>query len=175
MTRASLIERGFACELSQWRNLARIVVGWQVVEFNFLAHDILLCLVCRPLLVTWCIQDDERENVNVPHSVHASEESWWKFQVDLVVPLPLRFGDLTENKADDSQESAEKRSQHEKLEAVNNSLVVESTHFTHGRQYAALYANIVENLPHHETEKEEVNGGWDGAQHNECHLSKETM
>lgn len=70
-----LVESCFAGELRQGGNLAGVVVGRQAVELDFFAHDVLLCLVGWPLLMAGSVQDDQSENVNVPHSVHSGEES----------------------------------------------------------------------------------------------------
>lgn len=135
MARHNLIERCFPCKLSQRRDFARVRVGWQTVEFNFLAHNVFLRLVCWPLLVTWRVQNDKSEDVNVPHTIDAREESRSKFQSDVVVKLPSRFCDLSEYKADDRQESAKECGEHEEFEAVDDALVVKPTQFTHRWQY----------------------------------------
>lgn len=105
-TISSLVERCFTSELRQGRNFAWVVVGRQAVKLYFLAHDVFLRLVGRPPLVTWSVENDEGKNINVPHPVNTGEESRREFQLN-VIPLPPRFTDLSENKADDGQESAE--------------------------------------------------------------------
>lgn len=84
--------------------------------------------------------------------------------------MPLRFGDLTDDEADDGEEGAEEGREHEELEAVNDSFVVESSHLAHRGKNAALDADVVENFPHHVAEEEEVNSSGDGAEDDESHL-----
>lgn len=166
-----LIKSGFTSELSQRRDFAGICVGWQVVELNLLAaYDVFLRLVGRPLLVARGVEDDQREDVNVPHPVNAREEGRRELQLVVLAPVPSRLGDLTEHEPDDRQKGAEQGGQHQELEAVDDAFVVEASHLAHGRQHAPLNADIVEDFPDHVAEEQEVDGSWDRTQNNERHL-----
>lgn len=116
------------------------------------------------------VQNHEGEDVNVPHTVNAGEESGRELELDVFVPLPLRFGDLPEDEADDGEEGADECGKHEELETVNDAFIMETAHLAHGREDAALNANVVKDLPHHVAEEEEVNGGGYGTEHDERHL-----
>lgn len=146
-----LVKSCLAGELSQRGDFAGICVGWQIVELNLLAaYDVLLRLVGRPLLVTGGVEDDQRKDVNVPHPINACEESGRELQLWVVLaPVPSRLGDLTEDKPDDGQKGAKQGRQHQKLEAVDYALVMQTAQFAHRRQHASFNADIVEDFPDH--------------------------
>ena len=173
-----LIQSGFSSELSQWRNFTWMSVRRQVAELNLFStsHNVLLSFVAfRPLLVRRSIKDDHRRDVNVPHSVNAGQESRWKFDVNIIAPLPKGVGDLSENESNNCEKCANKSGQHEKFEAINYSFVVQTTHFAHRWENAALDAYVAENLPDHVAQEEEINRCWNRSEENEGNLKKKFL
>ena len=120
--------------------------------------------------MTRCVQDDKREYVNVPHTVHSREEGRGEFKFNIFVPLPLTFGDLSKDKADNSEESTKQSCQHEELEAVDDSFVVETTSRRHCGQNSTFHADVAEYFPNHVAQEEEVNSSRNSSQDDESHL-----
>jgi len=56
--------------------LTWIVVRGQVTELDFFGDNVLIRsgMLNRPLLVTWSVQNQERQDVDVPHSIDASQK-----------------------------------------------------------------------------------------------------
>lgn len=83
--------------------------------------------VSFPLFVAGRIQNDQRENVNVPHAVDAGEESRCELHLDIVVPFPFAFRHLAHYETDNGQSGTQQGGQHQELETINDALVVKTT------------------------------------------------
>ena len=86
----------------------------------------------RPVLVRRRVEEDERENVDVPHPVDAGHEAGGVLEGDVLVPLVLALADLAEDEADRGHGRREERGEHEEAEAPDDALVVELAHARHG-------------------------------------------
>lgn len=74
--------------------------------------------------MTRSVQDDQRKDVDVPHSVNSGEEGRGEFQIDIFVPLPSAFRYLADDEANHGEGRTQQGSQHQKLEAIDYALVV---------------------------------------------------
>lgn len=128
-----------------------------------------------PLLVAGCIQNDQCENVNVPHAVDAGEECWREFKVEWIVQTVLAFRHLPDDEAGDGERSAKECGQHEKLESIDDALVVQTSSHWHGWQWWSLDADVTKHTPNHVAQKEEVNASGHTGEQNERELKRKKM
>lgn len=124
----------------------------------------------RPLLMTWCIQNDQREYIDVPHAIDAGEECRREFQMNGVIPAILSFDHLAHNETDDGQCRTYQCGQHQEFETINDSFVVQATCDRHWRQRWTFYADIAEYAPNHVTQKHEINARRNAGQDDEGKL-----
>ena len=71
------------------------------------------------------IQREQRSDVDIPHAIDTGEESRRVLQADLFIPFPPAFRDLTHDKTDDGHGRAEQSEEHQKFEAVDDTLRIE--------------------------------------------------
>lgn len=91
----------------------------------------------------------------------------------VVVETELSIRHLSHNKPSNRHSSTEQGGRHQELEAVNDSLVVQTTCLGHGRQTRPLQADVAEDAPDHVAQKEEVDAGRDSSHDDEGQLVEE--
>lgn len=109
-----------------------------------------------PFLVTRCVQDNQRKDIDIPHSVDSGEESRGELQVDVLVPLPATFRYLADDETNHGQGRTQQGCQHEKLEAVDDALVVQPAGGGHRREGCPLEINVAKHSPNHVAQEQEV-------------------
>lgn len=116
------------------------------------------------------VENHQSQNVNVPHTVDASEECRSVFQFDVFVPLILSFRNLPQDESDDSEESTDESGDHQKLETPNDAFVVDSSCLRHRWKYLTFDADVFEHVVDHVAKEKEISSRRKSAQSDECHL-----
>lgn len=137
-------------------DLAGAWIGRQSAELDLLADAVVSAGICRPLFVAGRIQNEQRQDVNVPHAINARVESRSQFPLLVFIPLPLSLGNLSQDEPDDGESSTQQRRQHQELEAIYDSFVVQAAGTRHARQRRTFHADVHEYLPHHVAQENEI-------------------
>jgi hypothetical protein len=78
---------------------------------------------------------------------------------------------LAKDETNDCHGSAQKSSQHQEFEAVDDALVVQTTGSRHARQAGSLGTDVAEHLPDHVAEEQKVDARRDTSQNDESQLT----
>lgn len=146
------------------------------------------------VLVRRRIQNQQADDVQVPHGVHAGHKGGAVLQANMVVaPLPVALAVLANDEEDDGARCADERRDDHELEPEDDSLKKNRIHSTcasrhcdpnscatnhvklasllvHRRQAALLHVQVAPHFEHEVAQVEEVDARGDARQHEEGDL-----
>ena len=133
--------------------------------------DLLRSIVHRVLLRR-CVEDQQRDDVAVPHGEHGGEHRRRPLhrravRIVQIGHLRMIVDHLTENECDRGEHGAYDGGPEQKLEPIDHALVEETSRGRHGRQTGLLGGDRVEDAVDVKGEEHQVRDGGQAGQQNE--------
>lgn len=142
--------------------------GGELQFFPAVDTQVTIRLVFPIVLMGWCIQEHQSKDIQVPHSIDASEESTVHLNC-YTTPFPMAFCHLTNDEEDNSHGSTGQGDKHEELEPENQTLIVQPPDFAHGWETRLLPTDVPKYLKYHEAQKQKIEAEADTSHNDESH------
>lgn len=116
--------------------------------------------------MTRSIEEEEAEDVNVPHAIDSRHESRSVLEClpKILVPFIGSLGHLTNDESDDCESGSQDCGQHQELESPDDALVVESADVGHVGEGGGSAGDGGKDSPDHVAQEQEVKPSRDTSQ-----------